>query len=508
MAIPKNVKEVQRFLGMVNYYRTHIPNLAALAAPLYDLCQKGHKFEWLPEHERSIYAILDLYQKRLALCPLKPKGTLELYTDASDIACGAVILQDKKPIEYYSKKFTPAEQRYSCHERETYALVSSVLHFRHILIGEEFVVYTDHKPLVYWLHRPPVNERHARWLVKIQGLHFQIKYIEGAYNFIADVLSRPKGVEKVTYQELYEHMKLNAIQLHFLTEDLKQEQTEEFLKTCKVPQEQIETHEGYKYYNQNGNLKLIIPPKFVYQIVSEVHNVGHPGRRRTIRAVSYNYFWPTLRVDVINFIKACKVCGTQKSKRGIARTYEKFPTTSRFRTVHVDIVGPLPSSYSGKQYIFTMIDRFSRFMEAVPLREITAQACANAFYSFWVSRYGLPDTIVSDKGTQFESVLFNDMLLRLGIERRATTAYHPQANGLIERAHATLKNALRCISTTLFDWEKSLPSALLAMRTAINDRGVSPSLVVYGEQITVPGKLFYQRVSYNEQCQTAFVEEL
>ena len=262
MAKPRTVKEVQKFLGMVNYYRTHIPNLAELAAPLYDLCQKSRSFEWLPEHDESFCAIIDLYQKRLSLAPLKPKGQLEVYTDASDVACGAVLLQDKRPIEFYSKKFSPAEQRYSCHERETFGLVSAVLHFRHILIGEEFVVYTDHKPLVYWLQRPPVNERHARWMVKVQGLHFTIKYVEGAYNFVADVLSRPSGLEKVSYQELHDHIKLNAIQLHFLSEELKVAQTKEFVQSCKIPESQLETHEGYQYVNHNGNLKLLIPPSF------------------------------------------------------------------------------------------------------------------------------------------------------------------------------------------------------------------------------------------------------
>ena len=359
MPKPRNIKEVQKFLGMVNYYRTHIPNLASLAAPLYDLCQKHKKFVWDVEHDNSFYAILDLYQKRLTLSPLKPRGCLEVYTDASDVACGAVLLQDKKPIEFYSKKFSPAEQRYSCHERETFAVVCALLHFKHILIGEEFVVFTDHKPLVYWLLRPPVNERHARWLVRVQGLNFTIRYIEGAYNFIADVLSRPKGLEKVSYQELHNHMKLNAIQLHFLSEELKNDQTDEFIKSCKLSPEVIEMHEGYKYVNQRGNLKLLIPPTFVYQVIKEIHNIGHTGRKRTVKAVAHNYFWPTLRVDVINYIKSCDVCGTQKTKRGMSRAYEKFPVTSRFKTVHIDIVGPLPTSYSGKQYLLTMIDLFA-----------------------------------------------------------------------------------------------------------------------------------------------------
>ena len=100
MAPPKTVKEVQKFLGMVNYYRTHIPHLASLAAPLYDLVQKNARFYWDVQHQNSFEAILDMYQKRLVLCPLQPKGDLELYTDARDVACGAVLLQNKKPNEY------------------------------------------------------------------------------------------------------------------------------------------------------------------------------------------------------------------------------------------------------------------------------------------------------------------------------------------------------------------------------------------------------------------------
>ena len=138
-------------------------------------------------------------------------------------------------------------------------------------------------------------------------------------------------------------MRLNTIQLHFLSEELKQEQTNEFILSCKLPPETVEIHEGYKYVNQKGNLKLIIPPSFVYQVIKEIHNIGHTGRKRTIKAVAHNYYWPTLRIDVINYIKACEICGTQKTRRGITRTYEKFPVTSRFKTVHIDTVGPLPT---------------------------------------------------------------------------------------------------------------------------------------------------------------------
>ena len=104
----------------------------------------------------------------------------------------------------------------------------------------------------------------------------------------------------------------------------------------------------------------------------------------------------------------------------------------RFDHVHIDLVDPLPSR-NGFEYILTMTDRFSRWVEATPLRKTSAQTVARAFYDTWVSRYGGPKVITSDQGSQFESRLFAALLSLIGCERIRTTAYHPAANGLIER---------------------------------------------------------------------------
>jgi hypothetical protein len=165
---PRDRKGIQKFLGVINYYRSHIPNLASVAAPLYRLLNKATKFVWGDRECESFDLLKTLFQQRLRLYPLVTTGKIELFTDASDVACGAVLTQDSKPIEFYSRTFTPVECRYSTFERETLAMVTSILHFRNILIGTPFTLWTDHKPLMSWLVRPPKTERHARWLVKLQ----------------------------------------------------------------------------------------------------------------------------------------------------------------------------------------------------------------------------------------------------------------------------------------------------------------------------------------------------
>ena len=156
------------------------------------------------------------FKASLVLVPVKLGGSLDLYRDASGIVCSAVLLQKGEPIEFYSRKFSPVEQRYSAHEREALAMVTPVKHFRVILRGSTFRVYTDHQPLVYWLTHPPVNDRPARWLVALQDISFDIHYVKGIDNVLADLMSRPNGIDKSSYEELHDEVRVNAISLGVL----------------------------------------------------------------------------------------------------------------------------------------------------------------------------------------------------------------------------------------------------------------------------------------------------
>ena len=128
----------------------------------------------------------------------------------------------------------------------------------------------------------------------------------------------------------------------------------------------------------------------------------------------------------------------------------------RFSHVHVDLVGPLPFSSDSFSYILTMIDRTTRWLEAVPLKEMTASTCTAAFMSSWAARFGVPTTLTSDRGTQFSSATWQQLCARLGIQHIMTTSYHPQANGMVKRVHRQLKDTLRAREAGA-EWPEYMP---------------------------------------------------
>ena len=142
----------------------------------------------------------------------------------------------------------------------------------------------------------------------------------------------------------------------------------------------------------------------------------------------------------------------------------------------MDLVGPLPPS-NGFTHLLTVVDRFSRWPEAIPLNDTTSASCAQALIAHWIARFGIPIDMSSDRGPQFTSQLWTSIAQLLGIQLHHTTAYHPQSNGLVERFHRHLKSALRARLTGP-SWTQELPWVLLGIRTAPKDLGCSSAEMV------------------------------
>ena len=229
-----------------------------------------------------------------------------------------------------------------------------------------------------------------------------------------------------------------------------------------------------------GNARPVVPEPFRREVFNLIHNLAHPGTKSTCKLISARFVWNGLNRDVRRWTRTCNACQQSKIHRYTTAPIHKFDLPDRrFDDIHVDIVGPLPQSH-GFCYLFTCIDRYTRWTEAIPMVDMTAESCARALLDGWISRFGLPRSIMSDRGRQFESNLWASLMLLLGIKRNRTTAYHPQSNGIVERFHRQLKTSLKARLNGP-NWRDELPIIMLGIRTSVKeDLNCSAAELVYG----------------------------
>ena len=242
-----------------------------------------------------------------------------------------------------------------------------------------------------------------------------------------------------------------------------------------------------------GKLPLVLPEACRSKVLKTAHEcplAGHFGHRKTAMRIKENFFWPSVTSDVRNFCRSCDKCQRLSPKGALKRVpMEPMPIiTEPFSRVAIDLVGPLaPPSVNGERYILTLIDYATGFPEALPLKEITSIAVAEALLVIF-SRVGIPREILSDRGTQFTSQLMGELHGLLGLKPLFTSPYHAMSNGRVERMHATLKSCLRKLCEDKpRDWPRYLVPTMFALREIPSDRtGYSAFELLYGREVRGP----------------------
>ena len=236
---------------------------------------------------------------------------------------------------------------------------------------------------------------------------------------------------------------------------------------------------------------LVVPDSLKDKAVTSVHCVpgGHQGQDSTLTRCRQRFYWLGMTEYVRNFVRSCGVC-EQSSKRigpGVA-PLGCMTAGYCFECVGVDLVGPLPVSSNGFQYILVAVDYFTRWTEAYPLRDIHAQTIVRALVDNWVSRFGAPVRFHSDQGRQFEATIFSEMCRLLGITKTRSSPYHPQGNGRVERVNRTLKESLRAtVASKPLDWDLYLPLVLLSYRSSVHSStGFTPARMLFGQELRLP----------------------
>lgn len=495
---PETKKHLKRFLGMVNFYHRFIPHAAALLAPLHDLAAPAHdppgrtSVTWTADADAAFIAAKTALAEATLLVHPARDADLSLSTDASSTAAGAVLHQrvgtSMQPLAFFSQKFTPAQRRYSTFGRELLAMYLAVRHFITYLEGRNFEILTDHKPLVFALSaRSTANHslREQRHMDLILQHTSRISHVPGSLNPVADTVSRISSVSATPCSGPVNVADIARLQVDDPELANLRHSSSLTLRDFPVPD-----HPNLRLWCDvsQSTPRPVVPAALRPAIIKSFHDLSHPGVTATRHLLTKRFVWRKIRSDVRDHVRACQHCQRAKVQRHTKPPMGSFqPPGARFQHIHVDLVGPLPPS-NGNSYLLTIVDRFTRWPEAIPLPTMDASTVARHLLSGWIARFGVPEVITTDRGSQFESRLWAELSKLLGTSRIRTCAYHPEANGMVERFHRQLKTALKT-DDDASSWTDRLPLVLLGVRSALKeDLGCTAADLVYGCSLRLPGE--------------------
>jgi len=238
--------------------------------------------------------------------------------------------------------------------------------------------------------------------------------------------------------------------------------------------------------------QVIIPKKLRLKLVRMVHvgiTGGHLGRSKTENQVQRRAYWPGWRNDVASEVKKCEECARYFRGNPTKKVpLHPFFSGEPFEVISIDITGRHPRSHKGNEYIVTIVDVFSKWSEAIPVRRHTAQVVAKVLLENIICRFGTPLRILSDQGREFDSELFRDLCFRLEVDKVRTTAYQPSTNECVERFHRTLNSMLaKVIAENQRDWDEHLPAVMAAYRSARHEStGFTPNFLIFGRENRAP----------------------
>ncbi|KAK7093130.1 hypothetical protein V1264_008778 [Littorina saxatilis] len=238
---------------------------------------------------------------------------------------------------------------------------------------------------------------------------------------------------------------------------------------------------------------LLVAPAGVRQkVLTMSHDdrtAGHLGRDRTLASVKRHVYWPGMAEDVARWCRQCDMCARRKPGPGRAKLPMRHVNVGMpLERIAIDIMGPLPMSHDGYEYIMVVEDYYTKYAEAYCLVDHTARSVGDKLLTEFICRFGVPLTIHTDQGREFESHLFQHLCTALGADKTRTTPYHPQSDGMVERQNRTIQQMLSAyVNEQRDDWSDHLDLIMLAYRATVHQSTqCTPNLVMFGREINLP----------------------
>ncbi|KAI9157174.1 hypothetical protein LWI28_017969 [Acer negundo] len=501
---PTNVGQVRSFHGLASFYRRFVRDFSSLAAPLTEVIKKNVGFKWGNEQEKAFNLIKEkLINAHLLALPDFAKA-FKIKCDASGIGIGAVLMQEGRPIAFFSEKISGAALNYPTYDKKMYALVRTLETWQHYLWPKEFVIHSDHESLKHLKGQHKLNKRHAKWLEFIITFPYVIKYKKGKENVVANALSRRYVLLST----------LDARMLGFdYIKELYMEDSDfgNVFNTC-------EKVEFGKFYRHDGFLfretKLCVPKSSLRELlVREAHGgglMGHFGIAKTLDVLHEHFFWPHMKRDVE------RVCRQAKSRVKPHGLYTPLPIPSGpWIDISMDFMLGLPRSKRGRDSIYVVVDRFSKMAHFIPCHKTDdASHIADLFFKEIVRLHGMPKTIVLDRDAKFLSYFWKTLWGKLGTKLLFSTTCHPQTDGQTEVVNRTLSALLHAIiQKNLKTWEDCLPHVEFAYNKSVHSATHFPPFeIVYGFNPLTPLDLIHlpvdEHVNLDGKKKAEFVKQI
>ena len=503
--LPTTGTKLLSFLGLANYFRDNVRNIHEHEGPLRQLASahpKSSVIQWTPALEDHFYKLKTAVWSCTKVHFVDDRWPIFLHTDACDHGIGAYLFQvdnDGKeiPIGFLSRSLRGAECRWSTFEQEGFAIFKALEKFEYLIRDAQFTIRTDHRNLLFMNEK--ASNKVQRWKNAIQQYNFVCEHIPGADNIVADHYSRLNSLNTSNSADRYSEESIEpktsiSATLASMTSDIPYV---------------TELH-AYKSVLAAKRTRLnpsasVIPTSVTLEhqdILKTVHNFtsGHSGTERTLdRLHAKGYKWPGMRQDVMTFVKQCPACQMMRESR-IPILVKPFHLSvfNPMERLNIDTIGPLPPDEEGNEHILVIIDVFSRFVELVPCKDVTAASATKALLAH-IGRYGSPAEVLTDNGSQFIADVTQQLLKVLDILPLTILPYSHEENGIVERVNKEVVRHLRAI---LFDrqiknqWALVLPLVQrIHNATPHSSTNVAPAQLIFGHTLDLDRGILHERKS-------------
>lgn len=517
---PTNATEVRSFIGAASYYRRFVDNFGKLAEPITRLTKQKAEFKWGDEQEKAFNLLKEKLSTEPVLCHYDPNLPMELRTDACKMGIGAILLhvypdKSKRVISYASRQLVKREQNYHTTEQECLAIVWAIDKLKAYLQGRKFTVVTDHAALTWLQTKQSTSARLLRWALKLQAYDYKVEYKSGKLHQDADLLSRnAQSINVIRYgqrgqapnrDEPAEEQDSDANIPSTDGPEISLERFREGQRNDEFCQQVLDRREFEKFQLLDGILReipldpqsnpgrIVVPVDMLYDVLYYLHDdplSAHCGYRKTLWRFRLKYYIKNGAKRVKHYVQSCHKCQTRKESGNKKIGFlQPIPlATKPFQKIGIDTLGPFRKSKSGNYKIIVITDYFTKWAIARAVPSETSAEVASILAEEVFCKHGAPEVILSDRGKIFQTKLVEDLYRTFAVRHVKTSAYHPQTNGLTERANRTLAVMLSMyVNRYHNDWDSYLPYVVFAYNTVVQDStGFSPFCLLYGYDASLP----------------------